>query len=143
RRGPCGRPPAGRTYGVLSRGLISGHWSAGRGGAPGDSRAAMMPRFAEENVEHNLSLVDALRRVAEAKGCTVAQLAIAWVAAQGEDVVPLVGARTRRRLDEALPAIDVTLTAGDLAEIEKAVPPGAARGDRYPQAFMAHLGAGN
>ncbi len=70
-------------YGVLSRGLISGHWSAGRGGAPGDSRAAMMPRFAEENVEHNLSLVDALRRVAEAKGCTVAQLAIAWVAAQG------------------------------------------------------------
>lgn len=130
-------------YGVLSRGLISGHWSAGRGGAPGDSRAAMMPRFAEENVEHNLSLVDALRRVAEAKGCTVAQLAIAWVAAQGEDIVPLVGARTRRRLDEALPAIDVTLTADDLAEIEKAVPPGAARGDRYPQAFMANLGAGN
>lgn len=70
-------------YGVLSRGLISGHWSAGRGGAPGDSRSAMMPRFAEGNVEHNLSLVDALRRVAEAKGCTVAQLAIAWVAAQG------------------------------------------------------------
>lgn len=130
-------------YGVLSRGLISGHWSAGRGGAPGDSRSAMMPRFAEGNVEHNLSLVDALRRVAEAKGCTVAQLAIAWVAAQGEDIVPLVGARTRRRLDEALPAIDVTLTAGDLAEIEKAVPPGAARGDRYPQAFMANLGAGN
>ncbi|TQM68899.1 aryl-alcohol dehydrogenase-like predicted oxidoreductase [Actinomadura hallensis] len=130
-------------YGVLSRGLISGHWSAGRGGAPGDSRSAMMPRFAEGNVEHNLSLVDALRRVAEAKGCTVAQLAIAWVAAQGEDIVPLVGARTRRRLDEALPAIDVTLTADDLAEIEKAVPPGAARGDRYPQAFMANLGAGN
>ncbi|TDB98406.1 aldo/keto reductase [Actinomadura sp. 7K534] len=129
-------------YGVLGRGLISGHWSAGRGAA-GDGRAAMMPRFSGENVAHNLALVEALRGVADAKGCTVAQLAIAWVAAQGEDIVPLAGARTRKRLDEALPAVDVALTADDLAEIEKAVPRGAARGDRYPSAFMANLGAGN
>ncbi|XRQ15946.1 aldo/keto reductase [Actinomadura welshii] len=130
-------------YGVLSRGLISGHWSAARSGAPGDGRGAMMPRFAAENVEHNLALVDALRRVAEAKGCTVAQLAIAWVAAQGADIVPVVGARTRERLAEALPAMELSLTADDRAEIEKAVPPGAARGDRYPSLFMANLGAGN
>ncbi|TDC89350.1 aldo/keto reductase [Actinomadura sp. 7K507] len=130
-------------YGVLSRGLISGHWSAGGSGAPGDGRGAMMPRFSSGNVEHNLALVDALRRVAEAKGCTVAQLAIAWVAAQGEEIVPLVGARTRERLAEALPAIELELTAGDLAEIEKAVPLGAARGDRYPSLFMDNLGAGN
>ncbi|MFD4023293.1 aldo/keto reductase [Streptomyces sp. NPDC058576] len=128
-------------YGVLGRGLISGHWSVGRS-APGDSRG-LVPRFSGGNVEHNLALVEALRRVAEAKGCTVAQLVIAWVAAQGRDIVPLVGARTRERLTEALPALDLDLTADDLAEIEKAIPPGSARGDRYPSAFMAGLGVGN
>ncbi|APS17586.1 aldo/keto reductase [Streptomyces globisporus] len=128
-------------YGVLGRGLISGHWSPARS-VPGDSRG-FGPRFSSGNVEHNLALVDALRRVAEAKGRTVAQLAIAWVAAQGQDIVPLVGARTRERLTEALTAPDLELTADDLTEIEKAVPPGSARGDRYPSAFMASLGVGN
>ncbi|BCL30146.1 aldo/keto reductase [Streptomyces aurantiacus] len=129
-------------YGVLSRGLISGHWTAGRSTGSGDLRSHS-PRFSGENVAHNLTLVEALRRIAGAKGCTVAQLAIAWVAAQGEDIVPLVGARTRERLAEALPAAEVHLTADDLAEIEKAVPPGSARGDRYPAAFMSGLGVGN
>jgi aryl-alcohol dehydrogenase-like predicted oxidoreductase len=129
-------------YGVLSRGLISGHWTADRAGAPGDMRGRS-PRFAGENVTHNLALVEELRRVAAAKGCTVAQLAIAWVAAQGADIVPVIGARTRERLAEALLALDVQLTADDLAEIEKAVPLGAARGDRYPAGFMAGLGVGN
>lgn len=129
-------------YGVLGRGLISGHWAAGHNAGPGDMRG-FSPRFSGENLEHNLVLVDALRRIAEAKDCTVAQLAIAWVAAQGADIVPLAGARTRERLAEALPAMDLTLTADDLAEIEKAVPAGAARGDRYPPAFMADLGVGN
>jgi aryl-alcohol dehydrogenase-like predicted oxidoreductase len=129
-------------YGVLSRGLISGHWSAGHTAGPDDSRG-FGPRFSSGNVEHNLALVEALRRVAEAKGRTVAQLAIAWVIAQGEDIVPLVGARTRARLAEALPAMELNLTGDDLAEIEKAVPPGAARGDRYPPAFMSSLGVGN
>jgi aryl-alcohol dehydrogenase-like predicted oxidoreductase len=122
-------------YGVLSRGLISGHWTPGRRGHG--------PRFEEGNVEHNLALVDALRRVAAGKGCTVAQLAIAWVAAQGDDIVPLVGPRTRERLTEALPALQVKLTPGDLAEIEQAVPKGSARGDRYPSAFMKALPVGN
>ncbi|NDZ78644.1 aldo/keto reductase [Streptomyces sp. SID10853] len=129
-------------YGVLSRGLISGHWSAGHAAGPGDARAAS-PRFADGNVEHNLTLVEALRRVADAKGCTVAQLAIAWVAAQGEDIVPLVAARTRERLAEALPAMELRLSPEDLAEIERAVPAGAARGDRYPPAAMSVLGVGN
>ncbi|MEU8800594.1 aldo/keto reductase [Spirillospora sp. NPDC048819] len=129
-------------YGVLSRGLISGHWTPGHTAGPGDGRG-FSPRFSDGNVEHNLALVDALRRIAAAKGVTVAQLAIAWVAAQGEDIVPLVGARTRERLAEALPAMEVDLTADDLAEIEEAVPPGAARGDRYPPAFMSGLGVGN
>ncbi|MFE2943949.1 aldo/keto reductase [Streptomyces sp. NPDC059255] len=129
-------------YGVLGRGLISGHWSAGRAAGAGDSRG-FSPRFTSGNVEHNLGLVEALRTVARAKECTVAQLAIAWVAARGEGIVPLVGARTRERLAEALPAMRLNLTADDLAEIEKAVPPGAARGDRYPSAFMSGLGVGN
>ncbi|WP_320784718.1 aldo/keto reductase [Streptomyces sp. CRN 30] len=128
-------------YGVLGRGLISGHWSAERA-APGDHRVHS-PRFATGNVEHNLALVEALRRVAGAKGCTVAQLALAWVAAQGRDIVPLVGARTRARLAEALPAAGLELTADDLAAIERAVPAGSARGDRYPAAFMSQLGVGN
>jgi aryl-alcohol dehydrogenase-like predicted oxidoreductase len=132
-------------YGVLGRGLLSGHWKAGQSAGPGDFRA-FSPRFESGNVEHNLALVEALRRIAEAKGCTVAQLAIAWVAAQGVeagDIVPLVGARTRERLAEALPAAQLDLTADDLAEIEEAVPAGSARGDRYPSAFMSALGVGN
>ncbi|GAB3847596.1 aldo/keto reductase family protein [Dactylosporangium cerinum] len=125
-------------YGVLSRGLLSGHWQADRAMAPGDFRAHG-PRFAPENVGHNLALVEALRRVASAKGVTVAQLAIGWVAAQGADILPLVGARTRERLAEAI--TPVALTAEDLAAIEAAVPVGAARGSRYPEPMMAHLGS--
>jgi aryl-alcohol dehydrogenase-like predicted oxidoreductase len=129
-------------YGVLGRGLISGRWSADRTAGPDDIRS-VSPRFAGGNVEHNLALVGALRRVAEARGCTVAQLAIAWVAARGDQIVPLVGARTRERLAEALRAAELHLSAADLAEFERAVPAGAARGDRYPPAFMPALGVGN
>ncbi|MFE1438850.1 aldo/keto reductase [Streptomyces sp. NPDC058739] len=125
-------------YGVLSRGLISGHFTAGRQLGTGDFRA-MSPRFQGENLRHNLDLVEALRKTAEQKGVSVAQIAIAWVLAQGEDIVPLVGARTRERLAESLGALDVTLEAADLAAIEEAVPAGAAAGERYPAAQMAHL----
>ncbi|WP_306209968.1 aldo/keto reductase [Actinoplanes sp. RD1] len=128
-------------YGVLGRGLIGGHYTPGKA-QPGDNRHRM-PRFAEGNIEHNLALADALRRVAEARGCTVAQLAIAWVAAQDPAIVPLAGIRTRTRLAEALPALDLTLTPADLTEITKAVPAGAARGDRYPTPMMSTLAVGN
>ncbi|WP_457586054.1 aldo/keto reductase [Ensifer canadensis] len=124
-------------YGVLSRGLISGHWQKGAA-ERGDFRAAS-PRFQEGNVDRNLALVDALKRVADAKGASVAQIAIAWVAAQGEDIVPLVGARRRDRLAEALASQAVHLTPEDLAAIEQAVPKGAAAGARYPEAQLAHM----
>ncbi|MER5831870.1 aldo/keto reductase [Streptomyces sp. NPDC002130] len=125
-------------YGVLSRGLISGHFTADRQLGAGDFRA-MSPRFQGDNLRHNLDLVEALRKIAEQKGVSVAQIAIAWVLSRGEDIVPLVGARRRDRLTEALGALDVTLEPTDLAAIEEAVPAGAAAGDRYPAAQMAHL----
>jgi aryl-alcohol dehydrogenase-like predicted oxidoreductase len=125
-------------YGVLSRGLLSGHWSADRELAPNDFRG-FSPRFQGENLQHNLSLVAALKGIADAKGVTTAQIAIAWVLSRGEDVVPLIGARRRERLDEALGALDVTLSGDDQRTIEAAIPPGAAQGDRYAAAQMAHL----
>ncbi|MDB4949309.1 MAG: aldo/keto reductase [Gemmatimonadetes bacterium] len=125
-------------YGVLARGLISGHWQKGQAPAPGDFRAHS-PRFRGENLEHNLALVDALRAVAEGTGATVAQVAIAWALSRGEDIVPLVGARRRDRLAEALGALDVALSADDLAAIERAVPADAAAGARYDEQQMAML----
>ena len=125
-------------YGVLSRGLISGHWSKDRPQTPGDFRFHS-PRFSKENVDHNLALVEALRAVAAAKGATVAQVAIAWVLAQGSDIVPLVGARRRDRLTEALGALALELEPADFADIERAVPRDAAAGSRYVAQQMAML----
>ncbi|WP_427922605.1 aldo/keto reductase [Streptomyces sp. cg40] len=125
-------------YGVLSRGLISGHVTPSQGFAPNDFRAHS-PRFQGDNLQHNLTLVESLRKVAEQKGVSVAQIAIAWVLSRGEDIVPLVGAKTRERLGEALGALDVTLDAADLAAIEAAVPADAAAGERYAPAQMAML----
>jgi aryl-alcohol dehydrogenase-like predicted oxidoreductase len=124
-------------YGVLSRGLISGHWRK-EGAGPGDFRA-VMPRFRGEDVEKNLALVEALRRVAGARGVSVAQIAIAWVLARGDDIVPLIGARRRDQLTEAVAALDVRLTPEDLSAIEEAIPKGAAAGERYPATAMAAL----
>ena len=124
-------------YGVLSRGLLGGHWDRTTV-AKGDYRTHS-PRFQDGHVERNLALADALRQVADAKGASVAQIAIAWVAAQGQDIVPLVGARRRDRLAEALGALELTLTEADLAAIERAVPKDAASGERYPAALMANL----
>jgi aryl-alcohol dehydrogenase-like predicted oxidoreductase len=124
-------------YGVLSRGLISGHWT--KGAVPDSDFRAYSPRFQGQNIDRNLALVESLRAVAEAKGVSVAQIAIAWVAARGDDIVPLIGARRRDRLAEAIGALDVTLTAEDLAAIERAIPKGAAAGERYPKPQMAHL----
>ncbi len=123
-------------YGVLSRGLISDRGRPGSGA--GDARAHM-PRFQAGNVDKNLALVEAMRKIAGAKRVTVAQLAIAWVAAQGEDIIPLVGARHRDQLSDALGAVDIALTPQDLAAIEAVVPKGAAAGGRYAPAQLAHL----
>jgi aryl-alcohol dehydrogenase-like predicted oxidoreductase len=122
-------------YGVLSRGLIAG---TGPSGDPRDFRAHS-PRFQGANLDRNLALVERLRPVAERHGVTVAQLAIAWVAARGDDIVPVVGMRKRSRLDEALRALAIALDADDLASIEAAVPAGSAAGERYAPAQFAGL----
>jgi aryl-alcohol dehydrogenase-like predicted oxidoreductase len=125
-------------YGVLSRGLLSGHWSRERAGTGFDFRAHL-PRFTGENLDRNLALVDALRGVAQSKGASVAQVAVAWALSRGDDIVPLVGARRRDRLSEALGALELSLSADDLARIERAVPPDAVAGDRYDPRAMATL----
>ena len=124
-------------YGVLARGLISGHWSKERSAAQ-DFRQ-MSPRFQGSNLDANLALVDSLRAIAAELGASPAQVAIAWVAAQGNDIVPLVGARRRDRLSEALGARDVKLTDAHLAALANAFPSGAAAGGRYPEAQLAHM----
>ena len=123
-------------YGVLSRGLLSGDWSVDR---PLRDFRAHLPRFSGDNLAANLRLVEALRAVAEARGATVAQVAVAWVLSRGADIVPLVGARRRDRLDESLGALRLALTGDDLAAIEAAVPAGAAAGSRYDAGQMSLL----
>jgi aryl-alcohol dehydrogenase-like predicted oxidoreductase len=125
-------------YGVLSRGLISGHWSRERSAGEKGFRQ-VSPRFQGENLEKNLALVEQLRAVAKEIGASVAQVAIAWVAAQGDDIVPLIGARRRDQLTESLGALDLELTADQLARLASAVPAGAVAGERYAAAQIAHL----
>ena len=121
-------------YGVLSRGLISGHWSPERSLRGGDFRAHS-PRFSGDALDHNLALVDAIRAVADDLGATVAQVCVAWALARGGDVVPLVGARRRDRLEEALGALDLTLDEEQLARLDGL----EAVGGRYPEPQMASL----
>lgn len=127
-------------YGVLSRGLISGHWQ--KSSEKGDFRSRA-PRFQGANLDNNLALVERLRAVANTIGISVAQVAITWVIAQaateGASIVPLIGARRRDRLAESLGALGVKLSAEQLVEIEQAVPAGAAAGQRYPDAQLAHM----
>jgi aryl-alcohol dehydrogenase-like predicted oxidoreductase len=125
-------------YGVMSRGLLSDSITADRQLAGNDFRAHS-PRFTGDNLDRNLKLVAALRAVAEQAGLSTAQAAIAWVLSRGEDIVPLVGSRTRARLAEALATLDHPLTADEQARIEQAVPAGAAAGDRYAPAQMSML----
>jgi len=125
-------------YGVLARGLISGHWTRDRQAAPVDFRTAG-PRFQGENLKYNLKLVEALRQIANIKDASVAQIAIAWTLAQGDDIVPLIGARRREHLDEAIGALRLKLRPEDLQVIDRAIPPGAARGERYAPEMMGWL----
>ena len=124
-------------YGVLSRGLISGHWSKDKDMAR-DFRGHS-PRFQGANLDRNLGLVEALRSIADAKDASVAQVAIAWVLSRGNDIIPLVGARRRDRLSESLHALDVELSDSDLDRIERAIPKGSAAGERYAAPQMAML----
>jgi aryl-alcohol dehydrogenase-like predicted oxidoreductase len=123
-------------YGVLSRGLMSGRL---RLESVNDMRAMRLPRFQGENLARNLRLVQALGEVAGTWGVTPAQAAIAWVCARGRDLVPLVGARTRDQLQEALGALDMQLTDELAARLEAAVPAGRVAGTRYEPQQMARL----
>ncbi len=121
-------------YGILSRGLLSGSLPAPKG----DFRAHL-PRFTGENGQHNQAVIANLKHVAASLGLTGPQLATAWVLAKGKRIVPLVGARTRRQLQESLKAMDVVLTADDLTRLETAVPPDAIAGTRYDANQMRML----
>ena len=124
-------------YGVLSGGLISDRAEAARTAA--SEIRTRKPRFFKENFEKNIALVEALGNIAREKNATTAQLAFAWVKSRGDDVVPLIGARRRDQLKEALGALDVKLSRDDLARIEQTVPPSAVAGTRYMPAILAHM----
>ena len=123
-------------YSPLGRGFLSGQVRSLDDLAPDDFRR-ISPRFQGENFVKNLELVDRINQIARAKGVTPSQLALAWVLAQGPDVVTIPGTKRRRYLAENIGALDIVLTEEDLAEIDRAAPKGAALGDRYPEQLMA------
>jgi aryl-alcohol dehydrogenase-like predicted oxidoreductase len=121
-------------YGVLSRGLLSGSKPTGAG----DFRA-YLPRFSDENMANNQRLVAELQKIATEKGASPAQIAIAWVLAKGENIVPIVGARKLAQLTESLASVDISLSAADLAHIEAAIPESSIAGTRYQEQQMQML----
>jgi aryl-alcohol dehydrogenase-like predicted oxidoreductase len=125
-------------YGILSRGLLSDSFDPDATRQTGDIRGRF-PRFAPENAGHNADLVQALREVAAGRDASVSQLAIAWVRSRGDDVIPLIGARRRDQLAEALAGLDLRLDSEDLSAIERAVPAGSVKGQRYGALQMADL----
>jgi aryl-alcohol dehydrogenase-like predicted oxidoreductase len=125
-------------YGVLCRGLLSGHYSPGASGNPRDIRAAF-PRFQGENLERNIALVRQLSEFADGLETTISKLAFAWVLSRGDDIIPLAGGRTPEQITDAVAALELELSASDLARIEAAIPPDAAAGERYGGPQMAHL----
>jgi aryl-alcohol dehydrogenase-like predicted oxidoreductase len=127
------------SYSPLGRGFLSGKIARFEDLAADDFRR-YSPRFQEENFAKNLALVARVEEIARAKGCTAAQLALAWVLAQGDDVVPIPGTKRRPYLEENLGALGVRLSAEDLARLDAACPPGAAAGLRYPEPLMQLVG---
>ncbi|TMM04475.1 MAG: aldo/keto reductase [Actinobacteria bacterium] len=126
-------------YGVLSRGLIGGSYAPGQGSDNEHDIRGRFPRFRGENLRHNLDLVGRLRAIAESKGASIAQLAFAWVLSRGDDIVPLLGSRTRAQLEDALGALELNLGPEDLQRLEEAMPAEAVVGERYESAQMARL----
>jgi len=122
-------------YSPLGRGFLAGRFTS-PSDIPQHDRRKVFPRFQEENFERNLAMVRRLEAVAARKGCTVAQLALAWVLAQGRDIVPIFGCKRRTYLEQNLGAVKVALTVAELAEIDGIAPKGAASGQRYPDAAM-------
>jgi aryl-alcohol dehydrogenase-like predicted oxidoreductase len=127
-------------YSPLGRGFLTGRWRSIEDMPENDTRSARFPRFARENFEKNLELADRVREVADEKGITPGQLALAWLLAQGDDIVPIPGTKRRKYLEENAGAAGVTLTADDLASIEEAMPRGSAAGERYTEEMMRAVG---
>jgi len=127
-------------YSPLGRGFLTGRWKSIEDMPEDDTRSARFPRFAEENFKKNLELADRVREVAEVKDLTPGQLALAWLLAQGDDIVPIPGTKRLKYLEENAGAAGVTLTAEDLARIEEAMPRGSAAGERYGEAQMRAVG---
>jgi len=125
-------------YAPLGRGLLTADIADPATLAEGDTRKRQ-PRYAGDNLAHNRALAQKVEAIAKRKGCTPAQLALAWVLAQGNDVIPIPGTKQKKRLMENIGALKVTLSDSDLAEISSAVPAGAVKGTRYPEAQMASL----
>jgi aryl-alcohol dehydrogenase-like predicted oxidoreductase len=125
-------------YSPLGRGFLTGQLKTFEDLEPDDYRRHS-PRFQGENFQKNLDLVGRIGEIAQAKGCTPAQLALAWVLAQGDDLVPIPGTKRRKYLEENVGSLDVRLTAEDLQKIDEIAPKGAAAGLRYPEAMMATL----
>ena len=125
-------------YSPLGRGILTGQVKSAEFG-PKDFRR-MSPRFQGENFQKNLQMVSRIEQIAAEKRCTPGQLAIAWVLAQGEDIVPIPGTKRRTYLDQNLKAMDVSLTPADLKRIDEIAPRGAAVGARYPEEYMSRLG---
>jgi aryl-alcohol dehydrogenase-like predicted oxidoreductase len=122
-------------YSPLGRGFLTGRITSVEDLADNDWRRSM-PRFEEENFRRNMELVERIKALAAQKGCTPAQLVLAWVLAQGNDIVPIPGTKRRRYLEENFGAVDVHLTRKDLAEIDASLPPGSAVGSRYSEPGM-------
>ncbi len=125
-------------YSPLGRGFLTGQIRRFEDLEPDDYRRHS-PRFQGENFQRNLDLVARVRQLAERKGCSASQLALAWVLVQGADIVPIFGTKRRKYLAENLDALKVSLTSEDLAEIDSLLPPGAASGPRYPEAMMSTI----
>jgi aryl-alcohol dehydrogenase-like predicted oxidoreductase len=125
-------------YAPLGRGFLSGTITSADALAPNDRRRDH-PRFHKENLGRNLELLGTLRALAAAKGGTAAQIALAWVLAQGEDVVPIPGTKRRIYLEENVAALDLRLDAPDLAKLDRAFPPGITAGERYPAGQMKRV----
>ena len=127
-------------YSPLGRGFLTGRWKSIEDMPENDTRSARFPRFAEENFRKNLELADRVREVADDRGVTSGQLALAWLLAQGEDIVPIPGTKRRKYLEENAGAADVTLAKEDLRRIEEAMPRGSAAGERYSEEQMRAVG---
>jgi len=126
-------------YSPLGRGFLTGRYKKSEDFAADDYRRAT-PRFQGENFEKNVRLLEAVQRMAAEKKCTSAQLALAWVLAQGEDIVPIPGTKRRKYLDENLGALNVSLSPEDIARLDKTLPKGAVAGARYPEEMMKRVG---